>query len=143
MSADIYTKPFEEIPAWDHALKLINFFGPKDLDAQSIYEWINTRHELANIPNADSTKCAGWSKDGKRKTRADTQPKAKAKAKTHAAPAATAGAQPIDMSTCVSCGVMFPGNCRCTFCCPAVEVDSDDEILNFELFSEINGRFDS
>ena len=128
-------------------MKLINVFRPKDLDAQSIFEWMNTRHELANIPNADSTNRAGWSKEGKRKTRADTQPKAKAKAKAkakvHAAPAATAGAQPTDMSTCVSCGVMFPGNCKCTFCCPAVVVDSDDEILNYELFSEIGDHFDS
>ena len=38
---------------------------------------------------------------------------------------------------------MFPGNCRCTFCCPAVVVGSDDEILNCELFSEIVGHIDS
>ena len=46
------------------------------------------------------------------------------------------------MSVCVSCGVLYLGNCRCTFCCPAVVIDSDGELLHYELFSDAGDSSD-
>ena len=70
MSADIYTKSFKEKGAWVQAQRLINIFGPDELNASSIEQWMWQREELANKPAEDIDNRAGWSKAGKRKAKA-------------------------------------------------------------------------
>ena len=70
MSADIYTKSFKEKGAWVQAQRLINIFGPDELNASSIEQWMLQREELENKPAEDIDNRAGWSKAGKRKAKA-------------------------------------------------------------------------
>ena len=69
MSADIYTKSFKDLPAWSHALKLINIFEPSELSEEALHKWCDLRHELANVPAEVAEERAGWSKKGKRLNR--------------------------------------------------------------------------
>ena len=48
--------------AWSHALKLINMFKPDELSETVLLEWVNKRHELANVPSSKTEDRAGWSK---------------------------------------------------------------------------------
>ena len=67
MSADIYTKAFEEKPAWQQACRLINILPPTELGKEAIFDWMLERGRLANIPAEDIDQRAGCSTASKRR----------------------------------------------------------------------------
>ena len=80
MSADIYTKSFNNPHSWYHALRLINVFKREDLEKEPLLEWMLLRETLGNDPN--SLVKTKWSKTGAKMDRQQ----AKRTNEQHAAP---------------------------------------------------------
>lgn len=77
MSADIYTRAFNQVDDWIHARRLISVSAPHGLTPLLWSQMLEDREQIAHQPSGDQPNGQGWSRVGKKRANEKDVPNVK------------------------------------------------------------------